>query len=155
MLGGRAPTIDDVTRLQFTRDVISEAMRLYPPAWVVGRRAAEPTTLGPWSIPKGAIVLASQWITHRDPRWWREADVFRPERWSNGESEAAPKFAYFPFGAGTRVCIGEAFAWTELILVLATIAQRVRFEAAPELTSLTAQPSVTLRPATPVPMISR
>ena len=155
VLGERVPTMDDVPQLRFTRDLIAESMRLYPPAWVVGRRAAAPTTLGPWTIPKGAIVLASQWITHRDPRFWRDPDAFRPERWSNGESDALPKFAYFPFGGGTRVCIGEAFAWTELVLVLATIARRRRFEAAPGLTSLTAQPSVTLRPATPVPLVVR
>ena len=128
-------------------------MRLYPPAWVVGRRAAEPTTLGPWQVPRGAIVLASQWITHHDPRFWPEAEAFRPERWSNGETAGQPKFAYFPFGGGTRVCIGEAFAWTELILVLATIARRFRFATAPGSTVLGAQPSVTLRPAGPVPMV--
>jgi len=155
VLAGRAPGIDDVPHLRFTRDVIAESMRLYPPAWVVGRRAAEPTTLGGWKIPTGAIVLASQWITHHDPRFWSDAESFRPERWSNGETDALPKFAYFPFGGGTRVCIGEGFAWTELVLVLATIARRRRFEAAPELTALGAQPSVTLRPATAVPMIAR
>jgi cytochrome P450 len=155
VLGGRAPTMDDVPALRFTRDVIAESMRLYPPAWVVGRRAIEETSLGPWRVAKGSIVLMSQWITHHDPRFWREPDAFRPERWANGETDGLPKFAYFPFGGGTRVCIGEAFAWTELILVLATIARRWRFEAAPGLTELTAQPSVTLRPATAVPLIAR
>jgi cytochrome P450 len=155
VLGGRAPTMDDVPALRFTRDVIAESMRLYPPAWVVGRRAIEETSLGPWRVAKGSIVLVSQWITHHDPRFWREPDAFRPERWANGETDGLPKFAYFPFGGGTRVCIGEAFAWTELILVLATIARRWRFEAAPGLTELTAQPSVTLRPATAVPLIAR
>ena len=155
VLGDRPAGMDDVPRLRFTRDVIAESMRLYPPAWVVGRRAAEPTTLGGWPIAEGAIALASQWVTHHDARFWREPEAFRPERWSNGETDALPKFAYFPFGGGTRVCIGEAFAWTELVLVLATIARRRRFEAAPELTALWAQPSVTLRPAIPVPMIVR
>lgn len=153
VLGGRRPGFDDVPNLRYARDVIAESMRLYPPAWVVGRRAAEPTTLGPWQVPKGAIVLASQWITHRDPRFWREPEAFRPERWSNGETADQPKFAYFPFGGGTRTCIGEPFAWTELVLVLATIARRRRFSATPGLTALTAQPSVTLRPAGPVPMV--
>jgi cytochrome P450 len=152
VLGDRAPTIDDVPQLRFARDVVAESMRLYPPAWVVGRRAAEATTLGEWAIPKGSIVLASQWITHRDHAYWREPEAFRPERWSNGETDGLPKFAYFPFGGGTRVCIGEAFAWTELVLVLATIARRWHFETAPGFT-LTGQPSVTLRPATPVPMV--
>ena len=152
--GGRAPGIDDVPNLRFTRDLIAESMRLYPPAWVVGRRAAEDTTLGGWPIAKGAIVLASQWICHHDPRWWREPEACRPERWSNGETDELPKFAYFPFGGGNRVCIGEAFAWTELILVLATIARRWRFRAAPGFTSLAPQPSVTLRPATGVPLVA-
>jgi cytochrome P450 len=155
VLGGRAPAIDDVPALRLTRDVIAESMRLYPPAWVVGRRALEDAPLGGWTVPKGSIVIASQWITHRDPRLWREPEAFRPERWSNGETDGLPKFAYFPFGGGTRVCIGEAFAWTELVLVLATIARRWRFEAAPGLTALPFQPSVTLRPATAVPLIAR
>jgi cytochrome P450 len=155
VLGGRAPTMDDVPALRFTHDVIAESMRLYPPAWIVGRRAVEDAPLGPWRVAKGSIVLMSQWITHHDPRFWREPGAFRPERWTNGETDGLPKFAYFPFGGGNRVCIGEAFAWTELILVLATIARRWRFEAAPGLTELTAQPSVTLRPATAVPLIAR
>lgn len=155
VLGGRAPTMDDVPALRFTRDVIAESMRLYPPAWILGRRAIEDAPLGPWTVPKGSIVLMSQWLTHHDPRFWREPDAFRPERWTNGETGGLPKFAYFPFGGGTRVCIGEAFAWTELILILATIARRWRFEAAPGLTELTAQPSVTLRPATAVPLIAQ
>jgi len=155
VLGGRAPTIDDVPALRFTHDVIAESMRLYPPAWVVGRRAVESAPLGPWTVAKGSIVLMSQWITHRDPRFWREPDAFRPERWSNGETDALPKFAYFPFGGGTRQCIGESFAWTELVLVLATIARNRRFEATAGVTSLVAQPSVTLRPATAVPLVVR
>ncbi len=155
VLDGRAPALDDVPALAFTRDVIAESMRLYPPAWVVGRRAVEDAPLGPWTVPTGSIVIMSQWITHRDPRFWREPAAFRPERWSNGETEALPKFAYFPFGGGNRLCIGEAFAWTELVLVLATIARRLRFEAAPGLTALGSQPSVTLRPATAVPLVAR
>jgi cytochrome P450 len=155
VLGGRVPTLDDVPALRLTRDVIAETMRLYPPAWVVGRRAIEDAPLGPWTVPKGSIVIMSQWITHRDPRLWREPDAFRPERWSNGETDALPKFAYFPFGGGTRVCIGEAFAWTELILVLATIARRRRFAATPGLAAITGQPSVTLRPSAAVPLVVR
>jgi cytochrome P450 len=147
VLGGRTPALDDVPALRFTRDVIAESMRLYPPAWVVGRRAIEAAPLGPWTVPKDGIVIASQWIMHRDPRFWREPAAFRPERWSNGETETLPKFAYFPFGAGTRVCIGEAFAWTELVLVLATIAQRNRFTLLPDSLALPPQPSVTLRPS--------
>ena len=154
VLDGRAPTMDDLPALRYTRDVIAESMRLYPPAWVVGRRAVEDAPLGEWTVPKGSIVIMSQWITQRDPRFWPQADAFRPERWANGETDGLPKFAYFPFGGGTRICIGEAFAWTELVLVLATIARRWRFTAAPGMT-LTGQPSVTLRPAAPVPLVPR
>jgi cytochrome P450 len=152
VLGGRAPTMDDAPALSFTRDVIAESMRLYPPAWVVGRRAIEDAHLGPWIVPKNGIVIASQWITHRDPRFWREPDAFRPERWTNGETDALPKFAYFPFGGGTRVCIGEAFAWTELVLVLAAIAQRYRFTLTSQTRAVIPQPSVTLRPSAAIVM---
>lgn len=155
VLGGRAPGIDDLPRLTYTRDLLAESMRLYPPAWVIGRRAVEATSLGEWPIPRGAIVLASQWITHRDPRLWREPEAFRPERWSNGELDGQPKSAYFPFGGGNRRCIGEGFAWTELTLVLAAIARRWRFDATPDTPSLYPQPSVTLRPAGPVTLIAR
>jgi cytochrome P450 len=155
VLDGRAPGFEDLPRLRYTHDVIAESMRLYPPAWVVGRRAAETTSLGAWTIPRDSIVLASQWISHHDPRFWHEAEAFRPERWSNGETEAQPKFAYFPFGGGTRLCIGEGFAWTELVLVLATIARRWQFAATPGVASLFPQPSVTLRPASPVPLVAR
>jgi cytochrome P450 len=152
VLGGRPPAAEDLPALGFARDVVAEAMRLYPPAWVVGRRAIEPAALGGWTVPKDGVVLACQWITHRDPRFWREPEVFRPERWSNGETATLPKFAYFPFGGGNRRCIGEAFAWTETVLVLATIARRLRFRAAPDLGEVAAQPLVTLRPAALVRM---
>jgi cytochrome P450 len=93
----------------------------------------------------GALVMTSQWVVHRDPRWWPEPDVFRPERWLEaGSRDARPKFAYFPFGRGTRQCIGESFAWTEAILLLATIAQRWRFEP---VTPPIPEPRITLRPA--------
>jgi cytochrome P450 len=154
VLGGRTPAMGDVPALRFTRDVIAESMRLYPPAWIVGRRAIEDAPLGPWTVPRNSIVLASQWITHRDPRWWHEPEAFRPERWTSGETAALPKFAYFPFGGGTRVCIGEAFAWTELVLVLATIAQTWRFDATPEALAVSPQPSVTLRPARALRMLA-
>ena len=152
VLGGRPPAAEDLPALGFARDVVAEAMRLYTPAWVVGRRAIEPAALGGWTVPKDGVVLTCQWITHRDPRFWREPEVFRPERWSNGETATLPKFAYFPFGGGNRRCIGEAFAWTETVLVLATIARRLRFRAAPDLGEVAAQPLVTLRPAALVRM---
>ncbi|MBM3809472.1 MAG: cytochrome P450 [Acidimicrobiia bacterium] len=125
VLDGGEPTVEDVPKLEYTRAVIAESMRLFPPAWTMGRLAIEPHTIAGHSIPAGALVLVPQWLAHRDPRWWPEPEVFRPERWA--EKSERPKYAYFPFGGGSRICIGEAFAWTEAILLLATIAQRWSF----------------------------
>lgn len=125
VLQGRAPAADDLPQLPYTRAVVSESMRLYPPAWTMGRRAVVDYRWDGHLIPAGSLVLMSQWVVHRDPRFWPEPDRFDPQRWLS-ESKAHPRFAYFPFGAGNRVCIGEGFAWTEAMLVLATIAQRWR-----------------------------
>ena len=145
VLSGRVPTRDDVDRLPFTRSVIAESMRLYPPAWAIGREAKEAVEVGGYILPVGAVVLISPWVTHRDPRFWPGPEQFNPCRWS-GESEPdRPRWSYFPFGGGSRSCIGEAFAWMEAVLVLATIAREWRFEAAgPRHPKL--QPTITLRP---------
>ena len=145
---------DDLARLPFTRAVLTESMRLYPPAWILGRRALEPYRIGEHELPARTIVLTSQWVVHRDPRWWPEADRFRPERWMPGGSAldpARPKFSYFPFGGGTRVCIGEQFAWLEGTLALATIARRWRLRLVPG-TPVVPQPIVTLRVRGGLPM---
>jgi cytochrome P450 len=141
VLAGRTPAVEDVPKLEYTRAVIAESMRLYPPAWTMGRRAIEAHTLGGYSIEPDALVLTSQWVVHRDPRWWDEPLAFQPERWRREAKR--PKYAYFPFGGGTRLCIGESFAWTEAILLLAVIAQRWRF--AP-ITQPAPEPRITLRP---------
>ena len=151
VLGDRDPVPADYPRLAFTRDVVAEAMRLRPPAWILGRRVIRPIRLGEWDVPAGSVVLTSQLVTHRNPRFWREPEAFRPERWSNAETEHLPRFAYFPFGGGNRVCIGESFAWTEAVLVLATLARRVRFRAL-DLSPVPLDPLVTLRPGRPVAM---
>lgn len=151
VLGDRDPVPADVPRLRFTRDVIAEAMRLRPPAWILGRRVVRPFRLGAWELAPGSVVLASQLVTHRNPRYWKEPDAFRPERWSDGETAALPRFAYFPFGGGNRVCIGEGFAWTEATLVLATLARRLRFRAV-DPSEVPLEPLVTLRPGRPVMM---
>ncbi|MBV8749933.1 MAG: cytochrome P450 [Candidatus Eremiobacteraeota bacterium] len=151
VLGDRDPTPDDYPRLPFTRDVVAEAMRLRPPAWILGRRVLRPIRLGPYAIGAGAVVLASQIVTHRNPRFWNEPEAFRPERWSNGETTALPRGAYFPFGGGTRICIGESFAWTEAVLVLATLAHRVRFRPL-DLSPVPLEPLVTLRPGRAIRM---
>ena len=142
VLAGRIPTVEDVTKLEYTRAVVSESMRLYPPAWTMGRRAMETHTIGGYGIEQGALVLLSQWVVHRDPRWWSEPESFTPERWLAASSR--PRYSYFPFGGGNRVCIGESFAWTEAILLLATIAQHWRFAA---VTTPVPEPRITLRPS--------
>ena len=145
VLGDRPPTFEDVPRLPYTRMVLAESMRLYPPAYALGRRAIEPYELGDYTLPARTVVFASQYHVHRDPRWWPDPDRFLPERWTPEQSESRPKFAYFPFGAGTRVCIGEQFAWMEGILTLAAIGRRWRFRHDPSHVVDT-QPIVTLRP---------
>lgn len=150
VLDGRAPAAADLPHLAYTHGVFSEALRLYPPAWVIGRRAVRETHIGPWTIPKGGVVIASQLITHRNPRLWPQAEAFRPERWSDAESAGRPKFAYFPFGGGPRRCIGEPFAWMEGVLVLAALAQSWRFSLTGAV-PVTA-PTVTLRPKSAIRM---
>ncbi len=126
----RAPSVADLPALAYVRAVVSESMRLYPPAYAMGRICLERTTLGGYAIEPGWGVITSPWLAHRDERWWPEATRFRPERWLESADAAAegasprPRFAYFPFGGGSRICIGEQFAWTEAILVLATLASR-------------------------------
>ncbi|HZO93868.1 MAG TPA: cytochrome P450 [Candidatus Baltobacteraceae bacterium] len=151
VLGERDPFAADVPSLRVARDVVAETLRLRPPAWILGRRIARGFRLGPWELAPGTVVLISPLVTHRNPRCWREPDAFRPERWSNGETAALPRGAYFPFGGGSRICIGEGFAWTEAVLVLALLARRFRLrplDTAPP----PPEPLVTLRPGRGVRM---
>ncbi|MBV9108990.1 MAG: cytochrome P450 [Gemmatimonadetes bacterium] len=145
VLAGRAPTADDLPRLAYTRAVLAESMRLFPPAWTIGREPLEAFEAGGYRIRAGSVVLVSPWITHRDPRWWPDPERFDPGRWTPEQEAERPRFAYFPFGGGPRKCIGEGFAWTEGILVLATLAARWRFRHAPA-TRVGRQPLITLRP---------
>lgn len=154
------PGVGDLPLLPWTHAVVAESMRIYPPAWVVGRRMLQPTTLAGWAVPAGSIVMASQWIAHRDGRWWPDPLEFRPERWITADGrfdEAAPgqpRGAYFPFGMGRRVCVGEAFAWTEAVLVLAVLAR----DRAPALLPghrVDVRPGITLRPLDGLPMTVR
>jgi cytochrome P450 len=125
--------------------ILAESMRLYPPAWIIGRRAVAPFEAGGYQIPARSIVLMSQFVTHRDARWFPDPDRFDPERFAPERQAERPKFAYFPFGGGPRVCIGEQFAWMEGVLALATIAQRWRFRLVPG-HPVALQPIITLRP---------
>jgi cytochrome P450 len=151
VLQGRAPTPADYPQLRYTEMVFAESMRLYPPAWIIGRRALNDyETLG-YHIPARSIVIMSQFVTHHDARWFPEPDAFKPERWTPEAKEARPKFSYFPFGGGNRVCIGEQFAWMEGVLVLATIGQQWRMRLSSD-QPIEMKASVTLRPKDGLPM---
>ena len=143
VLGNRTPTPDDYVRLPYTEMVLAESMRIYPPAWAIGRFAKEDVAIGEWTVPDKALVLVSQWVGHRDSRFWPEPEKFDPLRFTAEAKAARPKMTYFPFGGGGRVCIGESFAWMEGVLLLATIAQKWRFEKGPDVDPVA---FITLRP---------
>jgi cytochrome P450 len=145
VLAGQLPTPDDVARLPYTRMVIAEGLRLYPPAWTLARLALNDYEVGGYCIPKDSIVFMSQWVVHHDARFYPDPLRFDPTRWSPAEQAKRPKFAYFPFGGGPRLCIGEQFAWMEGILLLAVIAQRWRLRLVPG-HPVAPYPLVTLRP---------
>jgi cytochrome P450 len=132
VLGGRPPTPDDLPCLPYASGVFAEALRLYPPAAMVFRRALEDHPVGEYVIPKDSIVILSQYVMHRDPRFYPDPDAFDPGRWTPELRASRPRYCYFPFGGGARVCIGEGFAAMEGVLVLATIAQRWRARLAAE-----------------------
>ncbi len=131
VLGGSPPEFADLPRLRYTEMVLAESMRLYPPAWGIGRMGLEDYVVEGYTIPKGSIILVSPYAMHRHPRYWPEPDRFDPERWTPEAREARPKFAYFPFGGGARLCIGERFAWMEGSLALATSAQKWKLRLVP------------------------
>jgi cytochrome P450 len=145
VLGDRLPTVEDLPRLDYTRKVLSESMRLFPPAWMIGRQAIADLELCGYDVPAGTVLLLPPFFVQRDERWWPEPRRFDPERFAREEEDTRPRYSYFPFGGGPRLCIGESFAWMEGELLLATIAQRWRPRLAPGYpTGL--QPQVTLRP---------
>jgi cytochrome P450 len=143
VLGDRLPTADDYPRLHFAEAVLAESMRLFPPAWAVSRLAMQDVTIGEWLVPRGAVAVVAQAVMHRDARFWPEPERFDPSRFTEAKT-GRPKFAYFPFGGGPRICIGEGFAWMEGVLLLATLAQRWRMELLSR--DVAAQASITLRP---------
>jgi cytochrome P450 len=146
VLAGRAPVMDDYPNLTYTESVLAEAMRLYPPAWAIGRLATEDHEFGGFHVPKDSLILLSPYVAHRDPRFWEDSASFRPERWETQSiKEASNKFTYFPFGGGTRRCIGEQFAWTEGVLLIASIARKWRLRLDPE-QKIALNPLMTLRP---------
>ncbi len=147
VLGGRPPTVDDLPSLRYTNNVITESLRLYPPAWGMARVAIEDTEIAGYPIPKGCGVSLAQWVVHRDPRWFEAPLEFRPERWEGDLLKRLPRFAYFPFGGGPRQCIGNNFAVMEANLLLATLAQQFRISLVPGREIIPAA-SITLRPKT-------
>ncbi|MGW7003062.1 cytochrome P450 [Streptomyces sp. NPDC054933] len=148
VLGGRLPTIDDYERLTWTQQIVKEALRLYPPSWLIPAVARKGATLGGARIPAGTTVWCSQWTTHRDPRWFADPTAFRPERWDPGARDPVPDHAWFPFGGGQRTCLGARFAQVEAALVLATLAQRFHLDITPG--AVTPQVGLLLQPATPL-----
>src|ERR1051325_5156579 len=132
VLGGkRLPTLEDMPQLRYTEMVLAESMRLYPPAWAIGRLSINEHEIGGYVIPPRALVLVSPYVMHRDARFFPEPERFDPERWTPAARESRPQFAYFPFGGGARRCIGEGFAWMEGILLIATLARHWRLRHVP------------------------
>jgi cytochrome P450 len=144
VLMGAPATADAGTMLPYVSSVVTESMRLFPPAWTIGRRAKVACEIGGYAVPAGSLVFMSQWTMHRDARYYSHPERFMPERWTPEFRSRLPRYAYFPFGGGPRVCVGEAFAWMELVLVLATIAQRWELRLVPGHPIVT-QPLLTLR----------
>ncbi len=145
VLNGRTPTIADLPQLSYTHRVIKEAMRLYPPVTDISREATQDCEIGGYSIPKSTTLIASQWVMHRNPRYFTEPEAFNPERWTDDLEKRLPRGVYFPFGDGPRICIGKSFAQMEAVLILATIAQSFELVLIPDQT-IELQPSITLRP---------
>jgi cytochrome P450 len=154
VLGERPPAVADVASLHFAENVIKESMRIYPPAWTLGREALEDCEISGYPIKKGNQVLMAPWVVQRDPRFWPEPERFRPSRWDEKSTKQLPRCAYFPFGDGPRICIGLNFAMLEGVLLLTTIARRFRLELVPGQT-LRLIPSVTMRPRGGIKVIVR
>lgn len=147
VLEDRDPTADDVPQLPYTEMVVKETLRLYPQAYVMfARVAAEDVAIGAYTIPKGGMVYTVPYVLHRDPRWFAEPEKFDPERFQPERFAKVPTYAYVPFGAGPRVCIGAAFATMEMVLVVATIARRLRLSLAPGQGKAEPMPLFSLRP---------
>lgn len=145
VLNGRAPNPSDLAALPYTAAVISEAMRLYPPVYVIGREAVTDLELGGYRVKRGYTVLMSQWVNHRDPKYFADPERFSPERWLDGLATRLPKFAYYPFGGGQRICIGSHFALMEAAIILSTVGQKYKFTLAPDAV-IDIKPQITLPP---------
>jgi len=152
VLGDRPPTLQDIGRLTYTRQVFSEALRLYPPVWMMNRYAVHDHNLDGRRIPQGSLLFMSPYLVQHDPRWWPDPERFDPDRWAAGRQADLPRFAYFPFGGGVHRCIGEPFAWTEGVLILASLARSWRLRLLPGVAPVELHPRVTLRPRHGLPV---
>ena len=151
VVGDRLPTINDVVQLPYAKMVIQESMRLYPPAWILGRELIRDCNIGGYDFPRGAVIYFSQWAVHRSARWYDEPEKFNPDRWTDNLEQHLPRCAYFPFGAGARACIGKAFSLIETTIVLTMMLQKFRLTlVSPD--SIELLPSLTLRPKQGVKM---
>ena len=151
VLGGHLPTVEHLARLSYTRMVTQEVLRLYPPAWVFGRKTIVDDEIGGYFIPASSMIVLSPYITHRHPAFWEQAEVFDPERFAPAQAAGRPHYAYFPFGGGPRICIGNNFALMEIQLVLATIAQHYRLHLVPG-HPVEPEALLSLRPRSGLPM---
>jgi len=145
VLNRRLPTFDDISRLQLTRRVIEESMRLFPPVWMLSRTALQDDVVGGFHIPAGSLILVSQYVTHRHPDFWPDPENFDPDRFLPERVAKRPRYAYFPFSGGPRICIGNHFAMMEAILAVAMTIQRFRIQILPD-HPVVADPIFTLRP---------
>jgi cytochrome P450 len=152
VLAGRVPTVEDLPALPYTKMVIQEALRVYPPVWRMGRTPLADDAIGGYRIPAGAVLIICQYILHRDPRYWDNPQAFDPERFSAERSANRPRFAYLPFGAGPRACIGSALAMLEMQLVVPMVVERFRLRLAPG-HRVAMAPLITLRPRGGMPML--
>ncbi|MGH9374636.1 MAG: cytochrome P450, partial [Terriglobia bacterium] len=145
VVGEQSPAPADLTKLVYAAQVLKESLRLYPPAYAMARIALCDCEIGGYNVPRGTSVVMSPWITHRDPRFFHNPDAFEPERWTEEFARRLPRFAYFPFGGGPRICIGAGFATTEATLLMVTILRRFHLELKSQREVVPA-PAITLRP---------
>lgn len=150
VLKGRTPTPEDLPKLPYTDAVLTEAMRVYPPVYLIGREATRDMELGGYRVKKGYTIFMSQWVNHRDPRYFPDPEKFLPERWEDGLASRIPKYAYYPFGGGPRVCIGNTFSLMESAIILPAVGQKYRFTLNPD-ARIDVNPQITLTPAYGIP----
>ncbi|HEX8889064.1 MAG TPA: cytochrome P450 [Pyrinomonadaceae bacterium] len=154
VIGEREPVAADMPRLKFTEMIVKESMRLYPPAYAIGREAVKDCEIGGYFVPSGMQVFMPTWVVQKDARFFTAPREFKPERWTPEFTSSLPKYAYFPFGGGPRLCIGNSFAMMEIVLLMASIAQKFRLELAPN-QKVTIQPAMSLRPLDGLKMVLR